>query len=807
MRFHSLRAQIAIVVVLLMLAAQLAGFGVISTVIRTNARSNADKELVVAERVFRQVLRSNGEKLTQAAVVVAADFGFREAVATHDKNTVVSALRNHGERIDADVVMLADLDGKLVADSRGTSHAGAPFPLSSLIRAAAGRGDSSSIVTVDGKLYQVVAVPVKAPVTIAWVAMGFLIDDDVAKEMASLTSLNVSFLDRRADGRWSVLASSLHDGEHARAGIADIADTNYATRVVLLQSSGEPTAVMLQRSLREAMAPFHQLQTALLVITAVGVLLSMIGSVLTARSVTRPVDALTRFSRRIGQGEYNEPIKISRQDELGELAKAFNHMQAAISERERRIVELAYLDRLTGLANRAMFNDRLQTAIADSQTDSRKPANAFSVMMMDLDRFKLVNDTLGHPIGDLVLCEVATRLRTALRGTDLVARLGGDEFAVLLPGDTSEDAQRVATHLLKTLEQPIMIEEQLVDVGASIGIVAFPQHGTDMNVLMRCADIAMYVAKRSNTGYALYDEKHNQHSAERLSLMSELRQAVEHDQLTLYYQPKLDLATGSVKYVEALVRWDHPTRGFVSPDQFIPFAEQTGYIKVISQWVANKALGQCAMWQAAGVDLAVSVNVSARELILSTLPDMFSALLAKHAVTPDMLWIEITESAIMDDPNHAIETLDRLHARGIRLAVDDFGTGYSSLSYLKRMPIDELKIDKSFVMGMTQHKDDETIVRSTIDLAHNMGLKVVAEGVENEEILTRLRELRCDLVQGYHLTRPLPPKELEIWLIDWAIAQSNDKELAPAGLTAPPLSTEACSLHAPDETDRAPGAA
>jgi diguanylate cyclase (GGDEF)-like protein len=778
MRFHSLRAQIALVIVLLMLAAQLAGFAMISTVIHSNARRNAEHELVVAERVFRQVLRSNGEKLTQAAVVVAADFGFREAVATHDENTVVSALHNHGARINADIVMLADLDGKLIADSRGASHVGAPFPLSSLIHAAAQQGDSSSIVAVDGKLYQVVAVPVKAPLTIAWVAMGFLIDDDTAKEMASLTSLNVSFLDRRADGRWTLLASSLHDDRmHARAGIADVDDNNYATRVVLLHSSGEPTAVMLQRSLREAMAPFRSLQTALLVITACGVLLSVVGSMLTARSVTRPVAALTRFARRIGQGKYDEPIEISRQDELGELARAFNHMQEAISQRERHIVELAYMDRLTGLANRAMFNDRLQAAVDAADPDHHKPGSVFSVMMMDLDRFKLVNDTLGHPIGDLLLCEVGSRLRTALRDTDVVARLGGDEFAVLLQGDASEGAQRVATHLLKMLEQPIMIEGQLVDVGASIGIVAFPQHGTDMNVLMRRADIAMYVAKRSNTGYAIYDEKHDQNSAERLSLMSELRQAVEHDELTLYYQPKLDLATGSVKYVEALVRWEHPTRGFVSPDQFIPFAEQTGYIKVISQWVANKAISQCAAWQAAGIDLAVSVNVSARELIQSTLPDTFSALLEKHAVAPEMLWIEITESAIMDDPNHAIETLDRLHALGIRLAVDDFGTGYSSLSYLKRMPVDELKIDKSFVMGMTEHKDDETIVRSTIDLAHNMGLKVVAEGVESEEVLVRLHELGCDLVQGYHLTRPLPPMKLEAWLIDWAIAQSNNKKL------------------------------
>jgi EAL domain-containing protein (putative c-di-GMP-specific phosphodiesterase class I) len=321
--------------------------------------------------------------------------------------------------------------------------------------------------------------------------------------------------------------------------------------------------------------------------------------------------------------------------------------------------------------------------------------------------------------------------------------------------------------MLHALEEPITIEGQLVDVGASIGIVTFPHNGADMNVLLRRADIAMYVAKRSNLGFAVYDERHDQNSAERLSLMSELRQAVEHDQLTLYYQPKVDLATQRVKYVEALVRWDHPTRGFVAPDQFIPFAEQTGYIKTISRWVADKAIGQCAAWSKRGIDLAVSVNVSARELIQSTLPEIFQSLLDKHGVAPESIWIEITESAIMDDPNHAIETLDRLHALGIRLSIDDFGTGYSSLSYLKRMPVDELKIDKSFVMGMALHKDDETIVRSTIDLGHNMGLKVVAEGVETEEMLERLKTLRCDLAQGYHLSRPLPPAKLEAWLEAW----------------------------------------
>jgi diguanylate cyclase (GGDEF)-like protein len=780
MRLHSLRARIAVIFVLLMLVVQAAAFLVTNSVISSNARSNAQEQLSVAERVFRQVLRSNGEKLAQAASVVAADFAFRQAVATHDENTVASALKNHGDRVNADIVMLVDLEGKLIADSNGPAPEGASFPFPALIHAAERNGDASSIGMIGGRPYQLVAVPVKAPVTIAWIAMGFLIDDEMAAEMSKLTSLDVSFLDGRADGQWTVLASSLHPSKRPTpVNAAGLADENYASRLIQLQSSGEPMAVLLQRSLRDALAPFQRLRTALWLITLCGVLVSVIGSVFTARSVTRPIAALTRFSRRIGQGNYAEPLVVSHNDEIAELATSFNQMQQGIADREQRITELAYMDRLTGLPNRALFSDRLELAI----NAALRAGHPLSVMMMDLDRFKYVNDTLGHPIGDLLLCEVAQRLRASLhRASDTVARLGGDEFAVLLPTDDIEAAKMIAARMLKALEEPTMIEGQLVDIGASIGIVGFPQNGTDMNVLLRRADIAMYTAKRTNTGFALYDEKHDHNSAERLSLMSELRQAVERDQLTLYYQPKVDLATHTVKYVEALIRWDHPTRGFVAPDQFIPFAEQTGYIKTISRWVADKAIHQCAMWRDQGIELAVSVNVSARELIQSTLPEMFQSMLEKYGVPAEWIWVEITESAILDDPDHAIETLERLRALGIRISIDDFGTGYSSLSYLKRMPVDELKIDKSFVMGMANHKDDETIVRSTIDLGHNMGLKVVAEGVESEEMLEQLKDMRCDLVQGYHLSRPLPPAKLELWLHGW---ESNQREGAKSKTDLP----------------------
>jgi diguanylate cyclase (GGDEF)-like protein len=775
MRIHSLRARIALVFVLLMLAVQAVAFVVISTAIAANARRNVDDQLSVGERVFQEVLHANAERLTQAASVVASDFGFRAAVASHDQTTVASALQNHGGRINADIVMLVGLDDKLLADSRGHTLPGEPFAFPGLIRKAERGGVASTIGIVNGRPYELVAVPVRAPQVIAWVTMGFAIDDALARSMRGLTSLDVSFVGQPDSAHPTVLATSLPHA--APTAMLDLTG-DYATRVVQLASDGEPVVAVLQRSLKEAMAPYHSLQTTLLVLTLIGVAVSIAGSMFTARSVTRPIAALTRFSQRIGRGESSEPIEIRQRDEIGELAAAFNQMREGIVERESRILDLAYQDRLTGLPNRALFNDRLQQAIVGA----RRLGHPLSAMMMDLDRFKYVNDTLGHHIGDLLLDEVGKRLRTnLLRASDTVARLGGDEFAILLPTDDLHAAKLIATRLLKALETPIVVEGQVVDVGASIGIVSYPEHGDDMNVLLRRADVAMYAAKRTNAGFAIYDERDDQHSAERLSLMSELRHAVEHNELMLHYQPKVDLATRAVKYVEALVRWDHPTRGFIPPDEFIPFAEQTGYIKSISRWVAEHAIRQCARWHALGLDLKVSINVSARDLMQAELPETLDALLRQYAVHPSWLWVEITESAIMDDPNHAIATLDQLHGLGIHLSIDDFGTGYSSLSYLKRMPVDELKIDRSFVMGMADDKDDETIVRSTINLGHNMGLKVVAEGVENEATLRHLKALRCDLAQGYHVSRPLPPAKLESWLAEWRKGVEAQQE---AGLEA-----------------------
>jgi diguanylate cyclase (GGDEF)-like protein len=418
-------------------------------------------------------------------------------------------------------------------------------------------------------------------------------------------------------------------------------------------------------------------------------------------------------------------------------------------------------DGLTGLPNRTLLRDRTDQAIhlADREL---VPA---ALLLIDLDRFKEVNDTLGHHYGDQLLVQVGRRLRTTLREVDTVARLGGDEFAVLLPRIvTAEGATTVARKLQAALEEPFLLEDLALDVEASIGVAIYPRHGNDTDELLQHADIAMYVAKDTHAGFVLFDPKLDQHSPGRLALLGELRRAIDR-QLVLHYQPKVDAHTGRMLGVEALVRWEHPDHGLLSPGEFVPLAERTGLIGPLTHYVLDAALRQCRTWVQTGHELSVAVNVSARSLLDLGFPDQVAALLARWQVPARLLVVEITESTIMADPTHAKEVLGRLDAMGVQVSIDDFGTGYSSMANLKNLPVHELKVDRSFVSQMASSSRDEVIVRSTIDLGRNLGLRVVAEGVEDEATWRALDALGCDAIQGYHVSRPIPPDELIRWVV------------------------------------------
>lgn len=421
----------------------------------------------------------------------------------------------------------------------------------------------------------------------------------------------------------------------------------------------------------------------------------------------------------------------------------------------------AMYDALTDLPNRTLWADRLDRMLRLAAREKL----SFAVLLLDLDRFKEINDTLGHAVGDEVLRQTASRWRTCLRESDTIARLGGDEFAVLLPtANTMDGAIEVARKIIQTMSTAMAIGQRNLDVSLSIGIALYPAHGENSEILQRRADSAMYVAKRTQSGYRLFSEDLSADEEGRLTMQSDLKRAIDAAEFFLHYQPKIDFEHNLVKGVEALVRWQHPEKGLIMPDRFIPLAEKTGLIKPLTNDILKMALKQCRAWQEAGLDLTVAVNISAISVQDPDFPDQIGRLLAQYQLHPNRLELEVTESAVMTDPVRAIDCIRRLAETGILVSIDDFGTGYSSMTNLKDFMVAKIKIDRSFVKEMTSRHSDDVIVRSTIELGHNLGLKVVAEGVEDEAAWERLKSLGCDSAQGYYMSRPLSPDAFLDWL-------------------------------------------
>ena len=750
---------------LLLLFVQLVGFFVVRDSIARNARMQIAREFDTGEKVWLRLLDQNAEKLRQSAALLAADYGFRSAVSSDDLETITSALENHGQRIGA--AMTALLDTSLRVRAVSTDMPGTD--LSSLLASQAPTltepAQGGRIVLLEGQPYQLVMVPMRAPLVVGWVLMGFPVGAPLAQEMQRLLDIRLVLQVRQADGRMEAPVSTLAPQalrtlQQMQGPVRELeaGGATLLVRAIELNAEGGEARVLLLRSVDDVVAPYRNLQILLAVITGGGLLLFALGSGLMARRLTTPLRSLLVATQRLSRGDYSVPLEnVGRQDEIGQLAQSFDSMRVDIAAQQAEIRHLAYWDRLTGLPNRENFRDAVQQAI------QRHEGGELAVITLDLDRFKHVNDVLGYAFGDQLLKTVADKLAVVLGETaGELARLGGNEFALLLAPGTPQQAAELAVRVAQSLEQALTIAEQTVDLSAGIGIACWPADAPDVDTLLSRSEIAMYVAKRKLEGPLRYDPVFDSASTQTLSLLTELRRAVELGELRLYLQPKVSLADGVTHAAEALVRWEHPQRGLVPPMKFIPFAEQTGYIRQLTLWMFEEAARLLATPALAG--LRISVNLSTRDLLDLELSTRLAQLLQTHGVQASAFCLEITESAIMDDPQRAEAMLNRLSDQGYKLSIDDFGTGYSSLAYLKRLPVDELKIDKSFVMGMETDKDDAIIVRSTIDLAHNLGLSVVAEGVETAAILERLRALGCDEVQGYHISRPMPAPAFLEWL-------------------------------------------
>lgn len=513
------------------------------------------------------------------------------------------------------------------------------------------------------------------------------------------------------------------------------------------------------------------IQTILLLATG-GLLVIIILYFSINNILLKPLKKLTYALNKEALGEDTEKLPLPKYFEMQQLISAFVNMQDEVKLRQSQLEHQALHDGLTGLPNRVLLLDRIQQLIKDAHRNKSKPA----VIILDLDHFKEINDTLGHHIGDLLLQDVSKRLKNVLRNLDSIARLGGDEFAILLHNVDLEGSKIVANKITNALALPFLIESHQLLVRCSQGIALYPEHGKNDTDLLKHADVAMYIAKRGHFGHNIYNPDEDHHNITDLSLSADLKDAINNNELQLFYQPKVDSKTGKVIETEALLRWIHPDKGFISPELIVESAEQSGLIHPLTEWVITTAINQTSAWQKEGIDVGVAVNLSAYNLQNPHLVTIIKYLLDSSGLDSNKFILEVTESAMMLNPKLAASVLTMLSNMGLKVAIDDFGTGYSSLAYLKNLPVHELKIDRSFVMNIVTDKSDISIVKSTIELAHNLGLSVVAEGVEDQESWDILDTLGCDLIQGYYISKPLPVKDFNPWYIEYSLGLIEDKQ-------------------------------
>ena len=829
-RGKRLSVQILALFLSLFLGIQVISTGLQRFYISRNVSHQIDVHLSFGQQVLRQLLAQRQDRLTESLRVLATDFGFRAAIASHDPVTIESALDNHADRLQADLALLYDPNGRLIAKA-GDMAAALPhldLPLADML-GQGGQAFAGRTMVLQGRVHQLIVVPVRAPQVIGWIVMGVPLSQEVVADMRRLTGLSLTLLYPDA-GRWravmsdaqavgqAALVADVDRRAHARGGNAPgwldrlsaashscganalaqtpqpglgwgrglsawlpklwRSDADLQWRSIPLTPEGSQMVLaVLAQTVDEAMSPYESLLWSGLVLGACGLLVFGLGGSAMAGHITAPLLQLQQSAQSLTRGDYSSQVRVASNDEIGALAHSFEAMRLAVSEREGHIRALAYQDALTGLSNRMSLADALAEALR--LRDESPDGKSVAVLMLDLDRFKRVNNSLGYEAGDRLLQLVAARLeRLVLRRQGCLARMEGNTFGVLLPASIADERAAVAQELIASFEHAFVIDGHAINLSCSVGTVLAPQDGHEaMGLLRRCA-VALQRAKSHRSGVMAFRADMDIQSKEALSLLGDLRQALIKQEFVVYIQPKVSMKNGRVTGGEALIRWAHPSRGLVPPMQFIPFAEETGFVRQMTAWMLEEAAKICQAWHAQGQALTLAVNLSTRDLMDHAVAERIEALIANAGLRPSMLKLEITESSIMDDPVQGRQVLDRLHGLGLQLSIDDFGTGYSSLAYLKDLPVDELKIDRSFVIQMHRDNQSASIVRSVIDLAHNLNLEVVAEGIEDERCWSSLREWGCDVGQGYWMAKPMPVADFMGWMKPWRLPES-----APAALS------------------------
>lgn len=733
------------------------------SVIREAVTEQAMEDLRRGGDLFTQLMNNRARLLAIAVGVMVDDFGLREAVAVGHPATIESALQNHLARIQADLAVVMDIDGNIIAGTK-LIPTGDRALFSSLVDK-----NGYTLILIDGRLYQFMLAPIYAPEYVGTAGVGFEINQGLSVYLKHLTSLEVSFV-HVAPQSLVYLSGTLVEEEKisllARRDIASSSEQKiWHTEHMLgntVQLSSVPHTIIasLQIPISSAMQPFAVLDTQLFALTISFVFFATLLALLVARSVTKPIQVLAAAARDMAAGLYGKTVIVNSKDEFGELADAFNTMQHAIAEREKKIVYQLQHDSLTGLENRSQVQPHLTRLLNEAKADG----SALAVLVMDINNFTQINDTFSSSAGDEVLRQVGSRFTRVLPARSVVIRMGSDEFLLLISLNSPGQMLGVQQTLQYAFDESFLIEGAPMRIELNIGYCVYPEAGDSPDLLLRRTNLALKHAQQSDVFIAEYQHGWDEEHLKNLRILGEFNSALKAGQLSVFYQPKVGAKDASKVCAEALIRWIHPELGFINPETLIQLLENAGQVGALTRWVLNQALTNMVELRKQGIDIEVSVNLSALDLLEDDLPDYVASLLRENNIASSKLCLEVTESALMRDAEHSLANLHRFSGLGCALSVDDYGTGYSSLSQLKQLPVSELKIDKSFVLQLEQSKDDQFIVQSTIELGHSLGLSVTAEGVETEASGAILRGFGCDTLQGYFYSKPMPFPDFAPWV-------------------------------------------
>ncbi|BBN82901.1 GGDEF domain-containing protein [Pseudoalteromonas sp. A25] len=727
--------------------------------------SQVQQDMQVAQNVYQQYLKAKERLLVTAATVLTADFGFKQAVATQDADTISSVLYNHSQRIDADLMLLFNTRGKLISADK--SDITLPTDTSKLLKQLLAQGSSSSFMVISENLYQVIVLPVKAPRTIAYSVVGFKIDSAVAKELKELTGMEISFIATHTG-----LKATTLDDHPPHLTLLEYIDSQIVERwfsedPVYLSAKLElpgleanPIRVVLSADLSEHYQEFDKLVLTVILLSFGTIILGFITSGILASNLATPLLQLTVMAKQFAQGNYRATISESRPSkEVCELVDAFQEMGEDIQTREKQIRFQARHDTLTDFYNRTAALDLLPQYIDKER--------AFYLIALDIKGLRHINDKLGPRVGDSCIQAVAQRIKESTESfVGFNARLGGDEFLSVIEASPNTSKQQCVEQLQQALNRHYMIQKLEITLRFSIGVVQYPEQAQTPEDMVRRALIAVDTAAQDGHEVYFYQNGEDEAHLERLQIIDELKHALQNDdgQLFMAYQPKLNINSGKIDKVEALIRWQRENGEWVSPELFVDLAEQSGLIVELTQWVVCTVVAQVGSWLKEGLTMKAAINVSAQDIAHSHFLPHLEAQLVKYSVPANLITIELTERDMIENEEKGINTLKALKSLGVMISLDDYGVGQTSLGRLKMLPIDELKLDKVFILKLNESHQDQCIVQSTISLGHQLGFSVVSEGVENLESLNLLKQMRCDYAQGYHLSRPLPAQEFLDWL-------------------------------------------